>query len=76
MTTTPSAKNRDSSQNLTDFVDGLGNRIPAEAFENDPGPPGKPAMSDEALKQFREKTAALKAAAVNAKAKASSKPDR
>lgn len=64
MTTTSSAESGDSSQNLTDFVDGLGNRIPAEAFENDPGPPGKPAMSDEALKQFREETAALKAAAV------------
>jgi len=44
---------------MTNFIDGMGRPIPAEAFENDPGAPGAPAMSPADLKIFREETAAL-----------------
>lgn len=63
MTTTPPGKRPSSSASpMTDFKNGLGQDIPAEAFENDIGPPRKPALSDEALKKFDEETAAMKAA--------------
>lgn len=65
MTTTPKAKasNRSSSPNPeTDFVDGLGRKIPADAFENE-SPPGEPKLSEADQKQFNEETAAIKAAA-------------
>jgi hypothetical protein len=43
---------------MTNFIDGMGRPIPAEAFENDPGSPGAPNLSPEDLKTFREETAA------------------
>ncbi len=48
---------------MTDFKDGRGRPIAAEAFENDPGPPTDPKMSPTGLKQFDQETAAIKAAA-------------
>ena len=65
MTTTPKAKKDRSSspdRTMTDFVDGLGRKIPADAFEND-GPPQEPKLSEAGQKQFEEETAAIKAAA-------------
>lgn len=47
---------------MTDFVDGLGRKIPADAFEND-GPPQEPKLSEAGQKQFEDETAAIKAAA-------------
>lgn len=63
MTTTPSDNRQNSSadQEMTDFKDGLGNPIPAAAFENDPGPPRTPVMTEEARARFDAKTAELKA---------------
>jgi len=43
---------------LTNFIDGMGRTIPAEAFENGPGAPAAPNLSPEDLKTFREETAA------------------
>ena len=64
MTTTPKAKKaRSSSPNQeTDFVDGLGRKIPADAFENE-SPPGEPKLSEAGQKEFDQETAAIKAAA-------------
>ena len=48
---------------MTDFVDGLGRKIPADAFENDPGPPRELPLSKEGLATFDKETAALAEAA-------------
>jgi len=45
--------------------------IPADAFENEPGPPRKLPLTEEGLKKLDEETAALKAAAENVVRKAS-----
>ena len=57
-------KDRNLSQNpgKTDFRNGLGKEIPAEAFENDYAP-GKPKLSEGGKKAFDQETAAIKAAA-------------
>lgn len=65
MTTTPKAKKGQSSspdRMMTDFKDGLGREIPADAFENE-SPPSEPKLSAEDQKQFDQETAAIKKAA-------------
>lgn len=64
MTTTPSDNRQSSSadQEMSDFKNGLGQAIPAAAFENDAGPLRKPVMTEEARARFDAKTAELKAA--------------
>jgi hypothetical protein len=47
---------------MTDFKDGLGREIPADAFENE-SPPSEPKLSAEDQKQFDQETAAIKKAA-------------
>lgn len=39
---------------MTNFTNGLGQRIPAEAFENDPGAPGRPRLDAAGMKAFNE----------------------
>lgn len=51
----------------TGFKDKLGRDIPAEAFENDAGPPRAPAMSEADLAKFDAETARLKQQAGRAK---------
>jgi hypothetical protein len=65
MTTTPKEKKGQSSspdRTMTDFKDGLGRPIPADAFENDVAP-GEPKLSEGDRKAFDDETAALKAQA-------------
>lgn len=52
----------------TDFKNGLGKPIPAEAFENDYAP-GKPKLSEGGRKAFDEGTAAIKAEAEKLRSK-------
>ena len=47
---------------MTEFKNGLGKPIPADAFENDSAP-GKPKLSEGGKKSFDDETAAIKAAA-------------
>lgn len=47
---------------MTDFKNGLGQAIPADAFENDFAP-GEPKLSEGGKKAFDDETAAIKAAA-------------
>lgn len=47
---------------MTDFKDGLGRKIPADAFENE-SPPGEPKLSTEGEKLFDQETAAIRKAA-------------
>jgi hypothetical protein len=65
MTTMPKAKKGRSSspdRTMTDFEDGLGHAIPADAFENE-SPPGEPKLSEAGQEQFDQETAAIKKAA-------------
>ena len=61
--TTPERRQNSSQDQTTDFKDKLGNPIPADAFENDSGPPRELALSKDGRAQFDEETAALAAAA-------------
>ena len=66
MTITPKEKQgRSSSQKAgtASFKNGLGKSIPADAFENEPGPPGKPKLSKKGLKEFDAETENILAAA-------------
>jgi hypothetical protein len=65
MTTTPKEKKDQSlspDRTMTDFKDGLGKPIPADAFENDAAP-GEPKLSEGGKKAFDQETEAIKAAA-------------
>jgi hypothetical protein len=65
MTTMPKEKKDQSlspDRTMTDFKDGLGRPIPADAFENDAAP-GEPKLSEGGKKAFDQETAAIKDAA-------------
>lgn len=69
MTTTPPPDRSSSPSQKTGYKNKLGQDIPAEAFENDAGPPGEPkSLSPENLSKFDKKTAELLAAAKSPKA--------
>lgn len=60
-TTPPKGQNSSADRTMTDFKNGLGKSIPADAFENDSAP-GEPRLSEGGKKAFDEETAAIKAA--------------
>lgn len=60
MKTTPQPDQKSSPSQKTGYKNKLGQEIPAEAFENEPGPPGEPkSLSPENLAEFDRKTAEL-----------------
>lgn len=48
---------------MSDYKDKSGENIPADAFENEPGPPRALPLTKEGLAKFDEETAALAEAA-------------